>query len=466
MAVALFNDGENPSQVQIFLDSAKVWDRELAPCEIEALYYSNEFAIKLGPEIPHPTMDIPAVVVGSPSTLRVSAWVFMPDELGSHTLASQPLEAGSPELSFSVGLIGNAMTMAVYVGCTCEPCSCYRELTSRQSRVFAGVWTHVTYVYDGSKTSFMMNGIVSGEQVWATDIPVSTSALPIEIGGASNAPLEHRVYGDLYVEEQDFDGLLASFSVDYDFEDYLPEEDMDTVACLYAHGGLSFPLQENFGAAQGHQRSYEPKAETPTISASAMVWQNVSYDDATYGLQTKIYGAGIEVSSAGTPAVFAIETFDRCNKARLVSDDDVTVTITSVDDPGIVYDVDLIAGAGAYFGSFNISQCGSYNTAISVHGYVVKEITTDVEPGPADVANSFTQGLVEKCAGLPTYFEIVPVDAYGCKADAFSLGDLGFTVHVTGPYDDVYMNTLIDEFGKYYSRGCPRVDPQMDMCQC
>ena len=270
---------------------ATVWARELATCEMDALYYTDGFAIDAGKIAAHPSGSKAPIPSGISATLALPAggrgtfamWIkpgaaavtsgarqtllagYLPDTLGSmfnapvfdlalvgellvFTVRRFPAAAPGSGMATSNATTAtkaaDAMTGGVCGG------SVALEVTSPAAAVAGGKWAHVAATFDGEYATLLVDGVVVG-----------VSRGPEAFRDQAGAGETPAVPAAMYTLAVPFDGLifdlrvadppLAAWEVKRDVQ-CPPLHVSGDVAAASAHGGVYLRFNEGAGTVAGH----------------------------------------------------------------------------------------------------------------------------------------------------------------------------------------------------------------------
>lgn len=144
-----------------------------------------------------------------------------------------------------------------------------------------------------------------------------------------------------------------------------------------------------------------------------------------------MYGEGLTIATAGSPASFTVQVKDIFYNLRKQGGDDIQSQLASVGTGAVVNPKIVDNNDGTYSGSFMPTTQGLYDVSVFL-GTSVKTSAVLVEPGLVCSANCYTNGqsLTVATAGYTATFTIQSKDAF---TNLRTVGADNWVVRLTGP---------------------------------
>ena len=410
------------------VDDIRVYDRELSSDEVNAMYYTNGYALFLtGMMEPAATFELADGALQQPFSL--SMWVYPHDVEGVLPIAGQ-VEGDAP--GFVFGMEDGHLYINIRLpACAPEPCTTERVAMAINSRLHNSRWHHVKVHYSGTTATIAVDGIVTDVVTFPTSVFPMPSDQPLALGGI--------------VAAEDTHTSFAGLVYDVKMETMSPSSPAysDASCCTKGateDGSFFFSLDEGAGMT-----AYSTKDDGSLVLASPAIvptapycskWVNGSFDDATFADASTI-DAGIIPDNPETvlTAVGGVETCSvitarsECGFKRLLGGDTFDVAFS---DPSFEITQQTDLGNGAYLVCYRNPVCGSYNVSMLLGGEEFRVVDVEVIPGEIDPANSLVEIVdPQACAEVPNSVRITLRDAAGCIVDET---DAEIYIEVSGPH--------------------------------
>jgi hypothetical protein len=407
-----------------------VWGRALDTCEMDALYYTDGFAIDTSSSASATNASGLSAKLPLPRGARgtFAMWI-KPFKAGVQTGQRQTLLAGyrattgaatSSEPAIDLGLVGESLTLTIRrfpaaapgagvavseanakTGGVCGG-GVALELTTSVAAVAGGRWSHVAATFDGEYATLLVDGVVvaatRGTQAFRDQAAIVTVATNATAGGGVTALKGENAAETAasYVLAAPFKGLiydlrvadppLAAWEVKRDVQCPPVHVTGDPTA---AAGGMATPGTSAGGAASTVEGVYVRFNEgAGAIAAGGAVtgipagaWVNASSpgslvrEDAPTRLTTFGAARSLLGSSAGAPAAWTIQRRGACG-ARLRG-------------------VDGAAGVSASLTVVGVNGASVYNSTGGFVGYekLIRALPVESHGGAVQVECSETHSL-------------------------------------------------------------------------
>ncbi|QDZ20851.1 LamGL domain-containing protein [Chloropicon primus] len=404
------------------IDDMWVYNRVLSACEVEARYYTTDYALASDQD---DTATLPSTgPLGATTEMTIEAWIKPLDVDGLHVIARSKNEN---EVSFYI--VDGSLALSVSSkACTCTACPEKHEHISDKARVTADRWSHVAASYDGSSMSFYVDGVVKDT------VPMSGVGKVIDSGGLTMATSQM----GLNLGFESFKGLLHSMAVfsaartaeQVKLDASCPQKDTSGVSLISFNEDNSAGFHQNLANA-----SYSDPVDSQTM---------------TLNLKSPV--------ASGSTVSFAAVARSACGKMAMAGGMELGAVLSKG-----AFQANLAlsdAGDGNYHGVLDAKglACGDYKLTVAPSNLV--DVPVSIVPGEtvAHMSEIVVPTTVE-CFGIPRTVSLVAKDANGCPV--LTGGD-SFKIHITGPHsvtidaqytgaDGIYTGTFTPEIPGAYS---------------
>eukprot|EP00898_Chlorokybus_atmophyticus_P000295 jgi/Chlat1/1266/Chrsp115S00763 len=473
---ALYLGGVVLQGLNIRMDELRIYSRALNDIEIQAQYYTNQYAIDF-------TLD-PSVTVSSEASFptesfTVEAWIYPYSTAGPQAILAKPLADGHSSVAF--GIHDDRVYLAVYTDCDCQPCEVYREVASWRATVLEGMWQHIaaSYIFtpDGATFFFYVDGILKDKQMIMDEArAIVFSDAPLLIGQEfpEGSPEETKRFNGLITGVGITDEALRGDEHDVDMSD-LPAGFMpdglasagftpaflmkERVRCpgRISHFGWATPessptspmrsdymthywaMTEGDGPSVGDFPAFYSADIAPLIMSNGNLWANASYDDLTFAAATELVGPALISVESGTFALFTITARTKCYARRLNGGEDFSVIATLAGSDNIATAAGIYDSQDGTYGVYISplpNACTGWNVTVALGDQCAGTFVTPIIPGAADPDTTTSDPAdafgVANAAGVKTTFTVQARDAAGCPR---TIGGDGVFVSLTGPHD-------------------------------
>ena len=378
------------------IDDVWIYDRPLDSCEIEARYYTSDFALNL------PLMDGYGnikhnALISSTGEITIEAWLYAFEVEGLYLIATSDndnvvsLSTVDGSLAFSIGS----------ESCTCTEKSqgtCFHEYISDKAKISSKTWTHVAASYNGDAIAFYIDGLLRDTK--SLDGPGKSISQMKPI-----IPVV-KVVGNKTEEFKTFPGLIHSLAV---FPKARGAQEINSDAvCPYKDSSSVMFFNES--------ALFEGKLVNTTSRDS------VDPQKMTLNLKSPI--------KSGSTVNFAATARSFCGKLAMAGGLQLSATLSIKATNTQIALVD--SGDGNYHGVINTTglECGDYKLSIAPSNLL--DVPVTIAPGAA--VASMSEVLVPQsveCFGVPRTVSLVAKDANGCPVTS---GTDTFKIRINGPH--------------------------------
>ena len=400
------------------VDDVWIYDRSLSACEVEARYYTSDYAIESGNDPVSPSTDS----LRTTNKITLEAWIRPYDIDGMFHIASSHNEN---EVFFS--MVDGSLALSIgSKGCGCTSCEDKHEHISEKAKVPANKWSHAAVSYSGTSMSFYVDGVLRETKT------LLGAGKSIESGGMEllvNKPV-------LTSGFKNFSGLLHSFAV------FNSERSPDQV-----RSGASCPLRDTAPTPGFSHVSFNEDNSAGFYDKLV----NMSYSDPVDSEAMTLNLKAAVPSGAVIP--FAAVARSSCGKKAVTWGMELGAVLTKDSFQKTISISDT--GDGNYHGLINTTglACGDYKLTVAPSNLV--DIPLSIVPGLALASSSeLVSPQTEVCFGVPRTVSLVAKDANGCPVVS---GADSFKIHVTGPHSETIDLQYSGSDGVYSGTFTPKV---------